>query len=363
LLTVANSLAVGGAVALGALRRTKPVDAGVADYAEGLAAAGAGALAGAIALLQREVPWEETGQALRGRRATAVARGLALGLPLLLVFGGLFVAADSVFQHLVTAALPDIPQLTTHVIVIAVVAYVAAGLLRDLVAAKTTLPARRALRLGRTEVAVALGALNVLFAVFVAVQVREALGHMTYAQFARRGFYELVVVSVLVLVVVLGATTLSPTRLVRGLCALLVTFELAVAASALDRFRLDEQQYGLTELRLYATGIILWLVAVFLWLLVTTLRGRGRFAVGALVLGFAATAALNVINPDALIARVNLSRPHVDVAYLRSLSDDAVPTLVARRPDLVAGRRPARQDWLSWNLSRHNAERALRSSP
>jgi len=367
LLTVANALAVGGAVALGALRRTTPARASVADYAEAATAAGAGTLAGAIRLLRREVPWDEAGRALRGRRAAAVGRGVALGLPLLIVFGGLFVAADAVFQHLVTAALPNIPQVWSHAIVIGIVAYCAAGLLRDLVAVKTTVLPRRSVRLGQTEVAVALAGLNLLFAAFVAVQAREALGHLTYAQFARRGFFELVAVSVLVLPVVLGANSLAPSRLTRGLCAGLLTFELAVAASALDRLRLDQQQYGLTEPRLYATGIVLWLACVFVWLGVTTLRGRGHFAVGALVLGFVATAALNVLNPDALIARVNLSRPHVDYAYLVHLSDDAVPTLVARRRSLppfirreLRARKLPHADFLSWNLSRERARTALR---
>src|ERR671929_107520 len=58
------------------------------------------------------------------------------------------------------------------------------------------------------------------------------------------------------------------------------------------------------------------------------------FVMGALVAGFAATLALNVVNPDALIARTNLDRPHVDAAYLRGLSDDAVPVLLARLPSL-----------------------------
>jgi hypothetical protein len=369
LLTVANALAVGGALALGALRRTTPARASAADYAEALAAAGAGTLAGTIRLLQHEVPWDDAGRALRGRRASGVARGLALGLPLLLVFGGLFVAADAVFQHLVSAALPNIPQLWSHVVVIGVAAYFAAGLLRDLVAAKTTVLPRRAVRLGQTEVTVALVVLDLLFAAFVAVQAHEALGHLTYAQFARRGFFELVAVSVLVLPVVLGANAVAPSRLTRALCAVLLTLELAVAASALDRLRLDQQQYGLTEPRLYATGIVLWLAAVFVWLGVTTLRGRGRFAVGALVLGFAATAALNIINPDALIARVNLSRPHIDYAYLTHLSDDAVPTLVARERQLPPAVRRAlraravpRAGLLSWNLSRERARNALVSA-
>jgi hypothetical protein len=90
------------------------------------------------------------------------------------------------------------------------------------------------------------------------------------------------------------------------------------------------------------------------------------------VLGFAATAALNVLSPDALIARTNLSRPHVDIAYLSRLGDDAVPTLLSRlpslRPDLradLARRLLARSEEsggvLGWNVSRSTAQAALRA--
>jgi hypothetical protein len=261
---------------------------------------------------------------------------------------------------------PDLSGVWSRAIVVAAIAYGAAGLLRDLVAAKTTFPERRSLLIGQTEVAVALTALNVLFAVFVAVQAREVLGHATAAQFARRGFFELVAVSLLVLPVVLAANAVAPSRLVRSLCGVLLAFEAAVAASSLDRLWLDQQQYGLTEPRVYATGIVLWLIALFVWLGLTTLRGRPRFAVGALVLGFAFTAGLNVLNPDALIARTNLARPHVDASYLASLSDDAIPTLVARwntlppllRAELLR-RTPPSHDLLSWNVSRSRARHAL----
>jgi Domain of unknown function (DUF4173) len=128
--------------------------------------------------------------------------------------------------------------------------------------------------------------------------------------------------------------------------------------------------FGLTELRIYTSGVVIWLACVFLWLCVTTLRGRRLFAVGALVLGFAATAALNVLNPDALIARVNLSRPQVDVQYLGHLSDDAVPTLVRRLPTLrpelrselgsvLLQRSRSGGGVLGWNLSRSRADELL----
>ena len=390
LLVATNLLAIAGAVTLGALRRTQPspVRSGVGDYAAAGASAGFAALGGAIVLLQRDVPWSEAQEALRGTRSASIARGVAIGLPLVLLFGGLFVAADAVFQRLVSSAIPSVPHLGTHLLFACAIAWPAVGLLRDLVASREdarSLPADKLLArrfsLGATEVATALGALVGLFAIFVAVQARyffggrslvEAREHLSYATYARHGFFELVAVSALVLVVIVGANALVRSRIVRALSVVLVALELVVAVSALQRLRLYEHEYGLTELRVWTTGVVLWLMCVFVWLSVTTLRGRGRFAVGAVVLGFAATAALNVLSPDALIARTNLSRPHLDTAYLARLSDDAVPTLVARlptlRPDLradLAGRLLARSEdtggVLGWNASRSRAQDVLRA--
>ena len=387
LLVAVDLLALAGAVALGALRRTAPrvARAGVADYAAGLAAAGFSTFAGAVHLLHRDVPWDEAGRGLRGSRAGAFARGLAIALPLLALFGGLFLAADAVFKSFVVAALPNPRTLWLHALVIAAFGWGAAGLLRDLVAAREE---RRLFspaiavprRPGSTEIAVAVAVLDLLFLAFVLVQLRylfggkglvEARAHLTYATYARHGFFELVAVAVLVLPVVLAANTLARGRATRIASAALVLLLFVVIASALQRMRLYEQQFGLTELRLYATGSILWLATVFVWLGVTVLRGRPeRFAFGALVAGFVASAAINVLDPDALIARTNLSRPHVDVAYLAGLSDDAVPTLLARlpsvRPELrqplaraLLARGEPRGGLLSWNYARDRAAELL----
>ena len=100
------------------------------------------------------------------------------------------------------------------------------------------------------------------------------------------GFFELVVVSVLVLPVLLAANVLVRSRVVRLLSALLVALELVVALSALQRLRVYEREYGLTELRIYAIGVVAWLVVVFIWSCATVLRGElRRFAIGAVVSG------------------------------------------------------------------------------
>jgi Domain of unknown function (DUF4153) len=392
LLAATNVLALAGAVSLGALRRAQPRPgvATVSEYAAGLASAGAGALAGGARLLTAEVPWQGAAATLRGSRAAAVGRGAALGLPVLLVFGGLFAAADTVFADLISSSVPSLGNLPAHAAIIAGVAWLTAGLLRDLAARRDderVLSADRLLdrvrrpRVGVTEIGVVLAALDLLFLTFVLVQARylfgggalvEARAHLTYAQYARHGFFELVVVSVLVLPVLLAANVLVRSRVVRVLSALLVVLELVVALSALQRLRVYEHEYGLTELRIYATGVVAWLIVVFAWSCATVLRGElRRFAIGAVISGFAATAALNVISPDALIARTNLTRPHVDVAYLAHLSDDAVPTLVNRLSAVhdpavrreLAQRLLARsvdgQSLLSWNAARSRSRSVL----
>jgi uncharacterized protein DUF4153 len=392
LLTAVNLLALAGAVALGGLRRSahRPQDATVSEYAAGLTSAAAGGVAGAVVLLRSEIPWQDAAPAVRSERTISIARGIGISLPVLLLFGGLFFAADSVFASYLTSAVPPLGNPLTHIALIALVGWVAAGLLRDLVAereedravsAESLLRRRLDSPLGATEVVIALAALDLLFLAFVVVQAGYLFGgrhlveshaHWSYAQYARHGFFELVVVSALVLPVLLGANALVARKSVRLLSGVLIGLELIVAASALQRLRVYEQRYGLTELRIYAVGVVVWLGFVFIWAALTILRGRvRRFAVGALIAGFVATAALNVVNPDAVIVRTNLSRPQVDVAYLARLSDDAIPTLIERSgslspaqqqqlTQLLRERRTTSGGWLSWNLSRQQASTALR---
>jgi hypothetical protein len=189
--------------------------------------------------------------------------------------------------------------------------------------------------------------------------------------------FELVAVAVLVLLVLLAADVLlrgsagGGVLVVRCLSAGLLALVFVVMASALQRMRLYEHVYGLTQLRVYSVGIIAWLGIVFAWFGITVLRGRrSSFALGAVIAGFAATAVLNVVNPDALIARTNLDRSRVDIAYVAGLGDDAVPAMLEKLPSLRPDLRRALAfgllrrsrdggDWRSFNLARSRADELL----
>ena len=381
------------ALSLGALRSPRPVhQAGLTDYAVGLGHATAAAGANAANLMQEDIDWNEFPKGPQGRQAIAVGRGLILAAPLVFLFGALFVAADSVFQDYVKNAVPNLGDLWLHIALIAVFAWASAGLVREYLVKPKPVDASMEpwFRLGATEMTVVLALLDLLFLAFVLVQLRYLFGgaslveertHLTYAEYARHGFFELVTVAALVLPLLLLADWVRTRgragrdRLFQVLAGALILLLFVVMASALQRMRLYQREYGLTELRVYTTGTMLWLAVVFVWTAATILRGRrDLFAIGALVSGFAAILAVNVLNPDALIARTNLNRPNLDLPYLMQLSDDATPELVKALPtvdpklrdqlafELSYRQRPG-QDWRTWNVSRHRAQKALENLP
>lgn len=369
------------------------------DYVRGGATAAVASSVGALVLAGHDVQWRELPREGRLRHVRAVALGVALAAPLLVVFAGLFASADQVFGNLLANLLGgafDAEAVFTHTFLICAWAALVAGYLRwSFFGRPVALPAAASnAALGIVPVGTALGLLNLLFLTFVVVQLRyffggvgmveETIG-LTYAQYARRGFFELVTVSGLVLPVLLAADYLvrgeAPARiaLFRRLAVLMLALLVVIMASALQRMRLYVDAFGLSEIRLYATAFMIYLLGVFAWFGWTVLRGsprRERFAFGALMHGFAVLAGLHVLNPDAFIVRTNLSRPAAehpfDAEYALTLGADAVPLLLDALPRFPAEDQCAvaagllkrwsptdKRDWRSWNWSRSRATRLV----
>jgi hypothetical protein len=378
----------------GSLRR-----AGISDYVVGGTLAGIFPSAGPLPVSVADIDW---GEALRGRwkgGALAVSRGVLLAAPLLLLFGALFVAADAVFERLVLEVFGfDLATVFSHLFLVCFFAWITAGLLWAGLMARVpqnlVLPRPRAVSLGIVEVGVVLGLLDLLFLTFVVIQIRYLFGGaghvaatagLTYAEYARRGFFELTTVTALALPLLLLAHWLlmaenrAQENLFRALAGTMVGLLFVVVASALQRMYLYQSEYGLTELRLYTTIFMVWLSVVLVWFVLTVMRSRrDRFAFGALVAGFAAIFAINVMNPDALIASTNIDRmeegKRFDPYYLTTLSADAVPVIVEYLPEI--GQKSVWQDysleqvvlyrwstkkvdWRTWNVGRSRAYRSV----
>ena len=367
----------------------------LARYALGSIIAGVNTAFGIFPLLFGNPEWKKSVSG-GSRSMKAVLRGTAFSLLPLLIFGSLLMAADAVFQNLIHRIFHfDL----THLVVFAFIAVCVGGYLRGLLFGREmnlgTEKRLLTLSLDAIETGVMLGLLDLLFLAFVVVQVRyffggsalvQATTGLTYAEYARRGFFELVAVAALVLpLLLLVHWLLRPDdapgqRLFQWLAGGQIALLFVIMASAFERMRLYEAEYGLSEQRLYPTAFMGWLAVVFIWFCLTVLRGhRERFAFGAMVAGFLLIATLHVINPDALIARTNMARARAghkfDARYVASLSADAVPELVAGLPYLAPQDRrtlakitldrwspPENPDWRSWAVSRSQAWQAIREN-
>lgn len=331
------------------------------------------------------------------RRTTVTARGAVVAAPILLVVGGLFVAGDPVFASYADRLLESwLEEVLSHLALALVLAWVAGGLVLVIAAVRVEDPALEPGPLGRfaAEAVVALLLVALLFAAFLAVQARvlfggqafvEVTAGMTYAEYARSGFFQLAIAALVTIPAVLTAGWIvAPSsehrRRFVGLAYGLAAGVVLVLASAAHRMGLYVDAYGLTEARLYASAFMVWLAIVAIWLAATIASDRPeRFAAGSLVAGWAVFLALVALNPAGLVVRVNADRaaagegPGFDVRYGASeLGIDAVPALV----DAV-GRLPAAEgcrvaahlvdsrdrltdgDLRSWTVSRWRARRAM----
>ena len=372
---------------------------GSTEYVANVLVSAVHVLVGMVVLVARHLNWRALTAPERSARFVALGRGLAIAALPILVFGALFASADIFFRDLLRALVfVSLDELLSHLLLWALFAWLAGSYLWGALLAEREpvpeTPRIRWLRFEFIEAGVVFGLIDALFLLFVGVQFRylfggagrvESSSSLTYAEYARRGFFELVAVAALVVPFLLFTHWLLARgharlhRFYAGLAAVLVVLVFVVMASALQRMRLYQETFGLTELRLYTTAFMIWLFAVFAWLAFTVLRGRrDRFAFGVFMAGLAVVVALNGLNPDGFIVRRNAAiagadRPF-DSAYTLNLSHDSVPSLVANFDKVpladrcIVGRELRRRylekddDWRTWTWGRSRAHNAVSSS-
>jgi Domain of unknown function (DUF4173) len=363
-------------------------------YLVRVAGTAAHTLFGPLLVAVHDLPWGYMAKPPLLWVVGSLARGLVIAVPLTIGFAILLASADPVFAVRVQEWLDiDVLALAGHVAGTVMLGWIAVGLLRAAVIRRRSaqgVPPRPVwLGLGAIEVGLVLGFLDVLFGAFVWIQVRYLFGGsdfvqrvagLTYSEYARRGFFELVAVSALVLPMLLVAHWLlkqetRQERLAFGLLAgIQVALVLVMLCSALYRMRLYQAEYGLTELRLYSTAFMAWLGVLLALFALTVLRGRrDTFATGALASGLLTLAMLHAVDPESSIVRANLQVSRgFDAGYALGMGADAVPVLVDAVSSLEgeAQRQIANQllerwlaadqgDWRRWSVARARARRSV----
>ena len=189
--------------------------------------------------------------------------------------------------------------------------------------------------------------INLLYLLFCLIQLTYLTGAfqsrlpigMTYAEYARNGFFELAAVSAINVGLIIFAVKGSERKriwgaLLRSQSLLLVLASLVQWLSAMFRMILYVETYGLTVLRFFVSAFMILIAAWFILLVIKEFRKTFPLFKAGAVAALLALLLLNFVNPDAWIARHNVDRyladpTHpIDLKYFDELSPDAVPAML-----------------------------------
>ena len=327
--------------------------------------------------------------------------GLIISAPLLAIVIALLAEADTVFQNLIANVLKPLEFIGSipfgeRVGVIGIITVLLFGYLAVVLKVKVGGQSESVTRdtgaWDATIVTTVLVMVNAVYILFCVIQFTYLFGgeenirsipDYTYAEYARHGFFELIIVTVINLSILLIGLHFTENdgkldRLVHGLRCLLVFCTAIMLYSAHLRLNLYEEAYGYTYARIFAHTFIGLLCILFMLTLYKLWRKElplvKAFAIAALL----TYTALNYVNVDAIIARKNIDRylktDKIDLAYLQELSYDAIPELtrlrVAGDENMTAKNLSAflrdkgaelrsESPWQSYNLSKARARRIL----
>ena len=334
------------------------------------------------------------------RRTRVVLRTVLLVAPILALFASLLASGDRVFGRLLSSFLPEwnVSNLLSHLALTLVGITLVAIVWRTALGSGSGEPQRvrrdRSPVVGFTEWGTLLAGIDLLFTAFVIVQFAYLFGgrervsvtpDLSYAEYARSGFFQLAAAAALTILVILATWDAGRRdhpgheRWFRGLVTAMVGLTGVVLASSVTRLALYEGAFGFTIDRFFGYVAIIAIGAVLLVLLGAIWWSRRRNLVaGFLLVGFLALLTVNIMNPERFVAERNVARfeaiGKIDVSYLGfDLGDDAVPVVTPLLRDVTGEDRALLRaalcekaeslvpepSWRSANLGRSSARTAL----
>lgn len=274
---------------------------------------------------------------------SALARGFLIAAPIFAVLFFLLGRADPIFAKLTGNLVSTSGErfIVSFIIFSALTGFGFAKVLERLKVEQEGVPAGKA-----HELAVITGSIIVLFAAFILVQFRylfssvgeRELGELgitslTYSEYVRRGFFELLAASVLATSVVLYTLRFlhslqnKQKKLIQAFSAVLTVETGLLLFSAAQRLSLYSDAHGLTRARIFGFIFLVWLavmLVVFLIRILQEMRARQLFS-WSLTPTVAALLFVNLVNVDGLIATTfkPTVNNEIDYFYIASLSEDA----------------------------------------
>lgn len=322
--------------------------------------------------------------------------GVAISFPLLFVIVNLLVSADQQFGNLI-GTFPrwllglKIEEEVLRTIAITIYTLAIFGLFQVL-KTKQQLPAetpkqKEKMAWDSVISLTVLTLLNIVYLLFVFVQFQYFFSETlkegyTYAEFARRGFFELLFVTMLNLLIIstivsfVDKASKFTTLAIRALLSLLVIFSGVMLYSAFIRLFMYEEAYGFTFARVLAHSFMVFLLVILCYSFMRIWMERLSLVRFYIISAIIFYTLVNTVQLDTFVVERNIERysetGKIDIYYLNSLSYEGVEGLVELYKlnpdhpglsDLLLQRRQeildSEESWNMINMSRRSAEKAI----
>lgn len=243
--------------------------------------------------------------------------GVVIAVPLLLVVLGLLSAADALFRQITTDVLDFIqPENITNVIFRIVFMFFASYMLTSFLCRRTITEEVADKRKGEPVLAITITSLlSVIYILFSCIQIFGLfLGKMqlpvgyTYAMYAREGFFQLLAVSVLNLMIVLGAMNyFKESKVLKIILTVMSLCTFVMIASSAMRMIIYIRYYYMTFLRIFVLWALVVLFLLFIGMIVSIYRESFPLFKYSVVVVTVLYVALSFSHPDYIIAKINVA--------------------------------------------------------
>lgn len=162
-------------------------------------------------------------------------------------------------------------------------------------------------------------------------------GEITYAQYARKGFFEMCVIAVINFVLVSATMLLAQKQegeaclLIKLLATFIGVFTLVIISTAISKMVLYINEYGMTVLRVTTSSFMVFLAVVFISIILKIYIRKINIIKTALLTAGCVVLLLGTVNVNRVCAKYNyesyISGRHqtVDVEALYHLGDEGIP--------------------------------------
>ena len=294
------------------------------------------------AVLKEFKPKEKNEQIGEKKEKNNIFKAVCFTGIIVLIVIGLLCSADNEFAKIFTTIFKDInifnvPELAIRIITIIIAFFYFAGFFMNMLDKENGLTEfEEDEKIEKKEsytIRMMMTALNVIYLIFCFTQIKVLFTeqNIKYSEFARKGFFQLMIVSLINIVMILKANnknlkeTEKQVKYKKIMCIIMVIFTLVIIISAFARMTLYQQNYGYTRLRV----LVDWALITEIILLIPTIGYILKNKINLIKIYFVIIITMycivNFINIDKFILKNNIDRykqtGQIDLDYLIEMNN------------------------------------------